>query len=181
VFEENPFLAKFYEDRERYAFQTQMFFLLSRYYQQRRNVPRLLEEKHPLISDYTFDKDALFARNTLSGDELEMYNQLHAVLAEKIPVPTLILYLRAQTDTLMRRIALRDRSYERSMDRDYIDMVNRAYDDYFLPKAKEDSVLVVESDDLDFVHDEEDLRNIENLLRQRLQMPPYQPGLPIKK
>jgi deoxyguanosine kinase len=158
-----------------------MFFLLNRYYQQRRNVPRLLEEKHPLISDYTFDKDALFARNTLSGDELEMYNQLHAVLAEKIPAPTLILYLRAQTDTLMRRIALRDRSYERSMDRGYIDMVNRAYDDYFLPKAKEDGVLVIESDDLDFVHDEEDLRNIENLIRQQLQMPPYQPGLPIEK
>ena len=68
-----------------------------------------------------------------------------------------------------------------STNQHYIDMVNRAYDDYFLPKAKEDSVLVVESDDLDFVHDEEDLRNIENLLRQRLQMPPYQPGLPIKK
>ena len=110
-----------------------------------------------------------------------MYNQLHAVLAEKIPAPTLILYLRAQTDTLMRRIALRDRSYERSMDRGYIDMVNRAYDDYFLPKAKDDGVLVIESDDLDFVHDEEDLRNIENLIRQQLQMPPYQPGLPIEK
>ena len=111
IFEENPFLAKFYEDRARYAFQTQMFFLLSRYYQQRRGVSELLGKEKMLISDYTFDKDALFAKNTLDGDELEMYNQLHAVLAEKIPVPDLILYLRASTDTLMRRITLRDLPY----------------------------------------------------------------------
>jgi deoxyguanosine kinase len=179
IFEENPFLAKFYEDRTRYAFQTQMFFLLSRYYQQRRGVSELLGKEKTLISDYTFDKDALFAKNTLDGDELEMYNQLHAVLAEKIPDPDLILYLRATTNTLMRRITLRDRPYERDMDRDYIDMVNVAYDDYFLKSDAERSVLVIDSDEMDFVHNQDDLNWIENRIRQRLQMPPFQPELPI--
>jgi deoxyguanosine kinase len=179
IFEENPFLAKFYEDRNRYAFQTQMFFLLSRYYQQRRGVSELLGKEKTLISDYTFDKDALFAKNTLDGDELEMYNQLHAVLAEKIPDPDLILYLRATTNTLMRRITLRDRPYERDMDRDYIDMVNVAYDDYFLKSDAERSVLVIDSDEMDFVHNQDDLNWIENRIRQRLQMPPFQPELPI--
>lgn len=179
IFEENPFLAKFYEDRTRYAFQTQMFFLLSRYYQQRRGVSELLGKEKTLISDYTFDKDALFAKNTLDGDELEMYNQLHAVLAEKIPDPDLILYLRATTNTLMRRITLRDRPYERDMDRDYIDLVNVAYDDYFLKSDAERSVLVIDSDEMDFVHNQDDLNWIENRIRQRLQMPPFQPELPI--
>jgi len=180
IFEENPFLSKFYEDRVRYAFQTQMFFLLSRYYQQRRGVSDLLGDNRILISDYTFDKDALFARNTLEGDELEMYNQLHAVLAEKIPEPDLIVYLRATTDTLMRRIALRDRPYERDMDRDYIDMVNVAYDDYFLQAKSGKQVLVIDSDEIDFVHIQDDLNWIERRIRQRLQLPPFQAELPIE-
>ena len=179
VFEENPFLSKFYEDRDRYAFQTQMFFLLSRYDQQKRSVPSLLGESLPLISDYTFSKDALFARITLTGDELEMYNQLHSALAEKIPTPDLIVYLRAKTDALMQRITLRDRPYERSMDRSYIDLVNRAYDEYFLKQDAQSSVLIIDSNDLDFVHNEDDLRWIENSIRQKLHLPPFQPELPI--
>jgi len=180
IFEENPFLSKFYEDRVRYAFQTQMFFLLSRYYQQRRGVPDLLKEDKILISDYTFDKDALFARNTLTGDELEMYNQLHSVLAEKIPNPNLIVYLRATTDTLMRRITLRDRPYERDMDQAYIDMVNVAYDNFFLQPEEDKQVLVIDSDEMDFVHIQDDLNWIERRIRQRLRMPPFQPELPIE-
>jgi len=181
IFEENPFLAKFYEDRVRYAFQTQMFFLLSRYYQQRRSVPKLMmDEKKILISDYTFDKDALFARITLDGDELEMYGQLHNVLAEKIPSPDLIIYLRATTDTLMHRITLRDRPYERSMQREYIEMVNANYDDYFLLPKNEERVLVIDSNGLDFVHNEGDLQRIESCIRQRMRMPPFQQELPIE-
>lgn len=179
IFEENPFLSKFYEDRVRYAFQTQMFFLLSRYYQQRRSVPKLMmEEKKILISDYTFDKDALFAQITLDGDELEMYGQLHAVLAEKIPSPDLTVYLRATTDTLMHRITLRDRPYERSMESEYIALVNTTYDEYFLHPKNEKRVLVINSNEMDFVHNENDLQWIENRIRQRMHMPPFQPELP---
>ena len=99
VFEENPFLSDFYADRARYAFQTQIFFLLSRYHQQRRSVPDVLESGQSLIADYTFDKDALFARINLSGDELVMYYRVHEALAEKIVLPDLLVHLLADTDS----------------------------------------------------------------------------------
>ncbi|HJW84121.1 MAG TPA: deoxynucleoside kinase, partial [Anaerolineae bacterium] len=103
VFEENPFLSDFYADRARYAFQTQIFFLLSRYRQQHEVIPRALARR-PLISDYTFAKDSLFAHLNLGGDELAVYEKLHSALAEKIPKPSLLVYLRASLDTLMARI-----------------------------------------------------------------------------
>src|SRR5512136_17191 len=95
VFEENPFLSDFYSDRARYAFQTQIFFLLSRYHQQRRGVTAIVETGKSLLSDYTFAKDSLFARINLKGDELEMYNRVHEALAEKIVMPDLLVYLQA--------------------------------------------------------------------------------------
>lgn len=179
VFEENPFLSSFYQDRARYAFQTQMFFLLSRYYQQRRSVPDMLVQNRALLSDYTFDKDALFARINLSGDELEMYNKLHEALAEKIPAPDLIVYLRATTETLMQRITMRDRSYERAMERDYIAVLNNEYDEYFMHPNANRPVLVIDSNGLDFVHKAEDLDWIDNRIRQALRLPPFQIELPI--
>ncbi len=179
VFEENPFLSDFYTDRARFAFQTQIFFLLSRYQQQRRNVPTLLASGQHLISDYTFEKDALFAGINLLGDELVMYQRVQEALAEKIPLPDLIVYLRASTDTLMQRISLRDRSYERSMERGYIDELNRAYDAFFLERPNSVPVLTIESDLLDYVRHPEDLQWIENRIRQALQMPPFQPELPL--
>src|SRR5215213_3129502 len=87
VFEENPFLSDFYADRARYAFQTQIFFLLSRYHQQKSSVPQALAEGRNLISDYTFAKDALFARIIIKADELDMYHRVHEALGEKIPKP----------------------------------------------------------------------------------------------
>ncbi len=179
VFEENPFLSNFYQDRGRYAFQTQMFFLLPRYHQQRRNVPEMLASGKALLSDYTFEKDALFARTNLDVDELDMYYKLHSALAEKIPPPDLTVYLRASTDTLMHRITLRDRSFERSMERDYIDSLNSAYDDCFLQPEDNRPILIIDSNELDFVKNEEDLKWIENRIRQRLHLPPFQPELPI--
>lgn len=180
VFEENPFLSDFYSDRARYAFQTQMFFLLSRYQHQRQTVSKLLEEKNRLVSDYTFEKDALFARINLKGDELEMYYRIHRALAEKIIAPDLIVYLRANTETLMQRIAMRDRTYERNMELDYIEELNQAYETFFLENTERVSpVLVIDSNQLDFVRSSEDLRWIENRIRQALQLAPFQPELPI--
>jgi len=179
VFEENPFLSNFYTDRARYAFQTQIFFLLSRYHQQNRNVPTLLAENKPLISDYTFEKDALFARINLQGDELGMYSRVHAALAEKMIPPDVVVYLRASTDILMQRIALRDRSYERNMERNYIAALNHAYDEFFIKSDQHTPVLVLDSDGLDFVQNPTDLDWIENRIRQALQLAPYQPQLPI--
>lgn len=177
VFEENPFLSNFYANRAQYAFQTQMFFLLSRYRQQNQRVPELLETGNHLISDYTFDKDSLFARINLQGDELEMYYKIHEALAEKIPLPDLMVYLRADTNVLMQRIAMRDRPYERTMERDYIHDLNLAYDDYFINHEHTSKVLILDCNELDFVRNEEQLELIENQIRQVLQLPPYQPTL----
>lgn len=184
VFEENPFLSDFYGDRERYAFQTQIFFLLSRYHQQRRSVPKLLSSGANLLADYTFEKDALFAGINLKGDELDMYNRVHEALAEKIPVPDLVVYLRADTDVLMQRIALRDRTYERNMERAYIDELNQAYDEYFFDRhrsggADKSPVLVIDTNHLDYVHSAESLRWVENRIRLALRMSPFQAELPL--
>jgi len=184
VFEENPFLSDFYSDRQRYAFQTQIFFLLSRYYQQRRSVPELLKRGEPLITDYTFAKDALFARINLIGDELEMYYRVHDALAEKIPMPNLIVYLRAETAVLMQRIASRDRPYERNMELEYIDQLNRAYDSFFIENQARNvtgnvAVLALDTNELDYVRRVEDLKWVENRIRQALKQVPFQASLPL--
>jgi deoxyguanosine kinase len=183
VFEENPFLSDFYADRERYAFQTQIFFLLSRYHQQRQALSKVEKEiNHDgvnLISDYTFEKDALFARVNLEGDELEMYYRVHEALAEKIPLPNLIVYLRASTDVLMQRIAFRDRPYERNMSSGYIDQLNQAYEKHFSDHQGGAPILVIDTDDLDFVRYPDHLKWVENRLRQALKLPPFQQELPL--
>jgi deoxyguanosine kinase len=179
VFEENPFLSSFYGDRARYAFQTQMFFLMSRYHQQRRGATSFLETGLPLISDYTFEKDALFARINLQGDELDMYYRVQEALAEKIPMPDMTVYLRARTDTLMARIAHRDRPYERNMEPDYIAQLNHAYDDFYIVQPHSAPVLVLDTDDLDYVRNSDDLHQIEDRIRQALQIAPFQPQLPL--
>ena len=169
VFEENPFLSDFYGDRARYAFQTQIFFLLSRYHQQLRSVPVLLAEKGNLISDYTFAKDALFAQINLEGDELEMYSRVHEALAEKMQHPDLLVYLRADTNVLMQRIAMRDRHYERNMEDSYIEQLNQAYDQFFSKPYNGTPVLTIDSNSLDFVRKPDDFSLIENQIRESLQ------------
>jgi len=179
VFEENPFLGSFYADRERYAFQTQMFFLLSRYQQQKKGVLQAFSDGENLISDYTFEKDSLFARINLKGDELDMYYRVHEALAEKIQRPDLTVFLRADTDLLLQRIALRDRPYERDMDPNYIEQVNEAYNNHFLSGSYTHPLLVIDTNHLDYVRYPEDLHWVENRIRQALQLPPFQPELPL--
>ena len=180
VFEENPFLSDFYSDRARYAFQTQIFFLLSRYHQQRRTVNELLAQSDQLVADYTFEKDALFAQINLHGDELEMYYRVHEALAEKIVPPELVVYLRAETDTLMQRIAQRDRHYERNMERAYIEELNQAYENFFSEsQSRRSPVLAIDTNQLDYVRREEDLEWVAERIRQTLKMTPYQPELPF--
>jgi len=185
IFEENPFLSDFYADRERYAFQTQIFFLLSRYHQQRRSVPDVLVKDQNLIADYTFDKDGLFASINLHGDELEMYYRVHEALAEKISPPDLIVYLRASTETLMQRIALRDRSYERNMEKAYIQELNRAYELYFgSPHTggyhPSIPILVIDTDSLDFVRNQEHLKLVDERIRRAIKLVPFQSELPLE-
>jgi deoxyguanosine kinase len=178
VFEENPFLANFYTDRERYAFQTQIFFLLSRYHQQRAVSKFIIPGKN-LIADYTFKKDALFAGINLKGDELDTYHQVHDALAEKIHLPDLIVYLQASTDVLMQRIAHRDRPYERDMDMAYIDELNQAYEAFFGAGYAGPKILAINTNKLNYVADPDDLKHVENRIRQALEMAPFQTELPL--
>ena len=166
VFEENPFLSDFYTDRARYAFQTQIFFLLSRYRQQHQAVPNALT-RGPLFSDYTFAKDSLFAHLNLSGDELTVYEKLHTALAEKIPAPDLLVYLRADLDTLMTRIAMRDRPYERGMDRNYIDSLRLAYEGFFTAYTAS-PVLVIDTNNRNIVADSQAYADVRERIRSAL-------------
>ncbi|MEM7335223.1 MAG: deoxynucleoside kinase [Chloroflexota bacterium] len=175
VFEENPFLASFYDDRARYAFQTQIFFLLSRYHQQNQAVPESLI-KGNLISDYTFAKDELFAWLNLKDDELAMYGRVHAALAEKLPKPNLIVYLHADHEVVMRRIALRDRPYERDMDPTYIKDLANAYEAW-LQGLSEQAVLTIDVTDLDFLSNSEHLDQVVSIIQDALAQ--QTDGLPV--
>ncbi|MBX3005450.1 MAG: deoxynucleoside kinase [Anaerolineales bacterium] len=179
VFDENPFLSDFYGDRARYAFQTQIFFLLSRYHQQNSFMPEILTQGKNLITDYTFAKDALFARINLVGDELDMYYKVHDALAEKIQLPELIVYLQASTDVLMQRIARRDRPYERQMERAYIDTLNTEYESFFDDFFKGVPVLRIPTDALDIVSSPAAQDHVEQAIRQALAQAPRQTQLPL--
>lgn len=174
-FEENPFLADFYADRERYAFQTQIFFLLSRYRQQQA-VPAMCRQGL-VLSDYTFMKDRLFANLNLRGDELTVYERVHRALAENIPLPELVVYLRAETETLIERIAIRDRPYERDMDRTYIEALNRVYEGFFTA-YRDSPVLIIDTDDLNIVAEPDDLDHVAGKVRAAIGQAAWQDPLP---
>lgn len=173
VFEENPFLARFYQDRARYGFQTQLFFLLSRYEQQQ----RLSAIQESLVTDYIFAKDQLFAQQNLSGDELATYERVYEALAATIHLPDLVVYLRADTPVLMAQIARRDRPYERNMDEGYIESLRVAYDQYFAHYSAT-PLLVIDMNELDFVQYSEDRGKIINQIRGALGVGPRQASLP---
>ncbi len=165
AFEENPFLGDFYRDRSRYAFQTQIFFLLSRYRQQQA-LAKLLETGS-VLSDYVFGKDRLFAQENLAGDELATYEQLYAALSPSVPEADLVVYLYAETDVLMDRIAVRDRSIERSMSRDYIERLRVAYERFF-GSYDESPVVRIDCSELDFVRKPADLALVSDRIRSVL-------------
>jgi deoxyguanosine kinase len=150
IVEENPFLSKFYADRAGYAFQTQIFFLLSRFRQQQSLFQHDLFSA-TLIADYLFAKDRIFANLNLSDDELALYDQIATILEQRILKPDLVIYLQARTDVLMSRIHWRGRDFERDMDSEYIDALNRAYN-YFFHHYQGTPLLVVNTDELDFVN-----------------------------
>jgi len=163
-FDENPFLADFYLDPERYAFQTQLFFLLSRYRQQQEL--RQTEVFHKLvISDYMFVKDRLFASLNLDDKEMSLYDSVAKILEKNILNPDLVIYLQAETPKLMERITLRGRDFEKNMSLDYIDALNQVYNEYFF-RYQESPLLIINTNDIDFVHNEEDLEEVIRHIRQ---------------
>ena len=150
---ENPFLVDFYKNRKRYALSCQLYFLISRFQQQQQLIVRDLFAQR-IVSDYLFLKDSIFASVNLSQRELALYNKIAPVLARDIPRPDLVIYLEATTPVLLDRIRRRNLPFERSIDYEYIEMLNNAYDYCFFHYA-ETPLLVVKTDGIDFVNNTE--------------------------
>lgn len=161
-FEVNPFLEKFYDNRKRYAFQTQMFFLVNRYKQQQDlNQGNLFTDY--LISDYIFEKDKIFAYLNLSGEEIKLYESIFPLLCRNVRQPDLVVYLQASVDRLMYNIKKRSRAIEKNIARTYIAELSDAYNDFFFD-YKSTPLLIVNSSEIDFVNSDADFDELFNAL-----------------
>ena len=162
-FAENPFLVEFYKDPERYAFQTQLFFLLSRYRQQQQLQQTELFTK-TLISDYMFIKDRLFAALNLNEKEMSLYNRVAQILEKSVSSPDLVIFLQSDTDRLMHNIKIRGREYEKMIDWKYIDALNQMYNEFFF-RYNSSPLLIINTNDIDFVNNKNDLEEIIQFIR----------------
>ena len=163
-FEENPFLKDFYNNQDRYAFQTQLFFLLSRY-SQHQDLKQVDIFSKILISDYMFIKDRLFASLNLNDREMVLYDNVAKILEKDIVYPDLAVFLQADTDKLMSNIKNRGRQYEQDIDWDYIDSLNQVYNEYFFRYDK-GPLLIINTNDIDFVNNKDDLQGILKFLNE---------------
>ncbi|MBD3223678.1 MAG: AAA family ATPase [Caldithrix sp.] len=157
-FEQNPFLEDFYREPEHYAFQTQMFFLLSRF-RQYQELQQLDLFHQRIISDYLFEKDRIFATLNLSEKEMKLYDGIARLMEKEIVWPDLVIYLQSSTDHLMHNIKNRGRSYEKNIGYDYINSLNDLYNTFFF-HYKKTPLLVINTDELDFEHIERDYKDI---------------------
>jgi deoxyadenosine/deoxycytidine kinase len=162
--ENNPFLLRFYKDRRRWAFQTQLFFLLSRYRQQEEMAQHELFS-NVTITDVFLPKDRIFASLNLSPDELVLYDQVYGLLRGRLPNPDLVIYLHAETDVLMQRVNQRGREYEKELSWEYLDALNRAYNEFFFAYA-DTPLLVIQTTAIDFVKIPSDLSALIRQIRQ---------------
>lgn len=158
-FEENPFLPKFYKDRERYAFPTQMSFLASRFQQQQEMLNKDLFQQMT-ISDYIFEKDRIFARLNLENDELALYDTIFKIMAGISAQPDLVIYLQSNVDRLMQNIRERDRDYERDISRSYLKELSDAYNHFFHHYNKS-PLMIINTSEIDFVSNEKHVDYIE--------------------
>jgi len=154
----NPFLSDFYKDKERYAFQTQLFFLFNRYQQLLHLSQREIFEA-VTFTDYTFAKDRIFANLNLDENEIALYNRIYGFLDARLAKPSLVVFIQATTDVLMNRIRMRGLEYERPITEEYVDQVNRAYNCFFFHYV-ETPLLVVNTSDIDFVNQPDDLMGL---------------------
>ncbi|MGY8765082.1 MAG: deoxynucleoside kinase [Fidelibacterota bacterium] len=163
-FDENPFLPDFYKDPERFAFQTQLFFLLQRYRQQQ-ELRQVDMFQKLLITDYMFVKDRLFASLNLSEKEMQLYDTVANLLERNIIKPDLVIYLQADTDTLMKNIAKRGREMETGITYEYIDALSQVYTEYFF-RYQDTPLVIINTNNIDFVHNEDDLKEVIKYIRQ---------------
>jgi deoxyadenosine/deoxycytidine kinase len=161
--QDNPFLARFYQDPQRHAMSTQLFFLFQRINELRDQAQMDLFNTRT-VSDYLFEKDALFARLNLSEDEYKLYQNIYQSLAPQAPTPDLVIYLQASTDTLIERVQRRGRNYERSVSNDYLNRLGNSYGEFF-HHYEEAPLMMVNSENLNFVDNDDDFK----LLLERLE------------
>jgi deoxyguanosine kinase len=157
-FEVNPFLENFYSDRKRYAFQTQMFFLINRFKQQEELNQENLFTEH-IVSDYVFDKDRIFAYLNLSGEELNLYESIFPLLSRSLRKPDLVVFLQSSVDRLMYNIRKRSRKIERNLTRSYIEELSDSYNHFFF-RYSSTPLLIVNSTEIDFVKNDGDFNEL---------------------
>ena len=174
VVEENPFLPDFYKDQEKFAFQTQLFFLLSRYRQQQELWQPDLFHRY-IFSDYIFSKDRIFAQLTLSDNEMLLYDQVFQILDTRVLKPDLVVYLQARIETLLDRIKRRGRAFEKNFDPEYLKRLASTYNDYFFHYS-DTPLLVVDTSDINVADSEGDFQDlVKSILRHRGGMEFYKP------
>jgi deoxyadenosine/deoxycytidine kinase len=164
VVEENPFLARFYDDPEAWAFQTQLFFLLSRYKQQLQ-IPQRELFAQSVVSDYIFAKDQIFATINLGEEELALYRTIVPLLEARVTRPDLVIYLQATTEVLLERIRRRGRSFEREISREYLETLSEAYNHFFF-HYEETPLLIVNTNEMDLVGIEGDYDRLLEMIRE---------------
>ena len=163
-FEDNPFLPDFYNDPERFGFQTQLFFLLQRYRQQQ-DLRQVDMFQKLLITDYMFVKDRLFASLNLGDKVMHLYDTVASLLERNIIKPDLVIYLQADTDVLMKNIEKRGRNMERNVTWEYIDALNQVYTEYFF-RYQDTPLVIINTNNIDFVENENDLKEVIDYIRQ---------------
>lgn len=157
----NPFLPSFYQNPEAFAFQTQLYFLVSRYSQQKEMVQPALLEKQQLVCDYLFAKDVLFAKMNLPPEEYELYLKIYKLLDQKLPKPDVTIFLQAKPEVLLERIQKRQKEYEAGIDPDYVLAVSQNYSEFFF-QYNESPLLVVNVSDIDFVNQKLDYQMLKD-------------------
>ena len=156
--EDNPFLTSFYKDPKRFAFQTQLFFVLRRF-QRQEEINQIDLFRRVVVSDFLFDKDRIFARLNLDDREFSLYEQVFNLLKVKSAKPDLVIFLQARTDVLKERIRKRNRDYEKSINISYLDQINQAFNEFFF-HYNETPLLVINASEIDFVNVPADLDNL---------------------
>lgn len=162
--EDNPFIRSFYGDPRRFAFQTQLFFMLSRYQQQLELKQEDLFQR-ATVCDYIFQKDRIFAYLTLSEAELTLYDRIYKMLDARVPSPDLVVYLQARPEVLLERIRARNREWERPIRLPYLEQVVQSYNDYFFHYTRT-PLLVINTSDIDFVEKEQHLDAVMEAIRR---------------
>ncbi len=171
IVDENPFLGKFYENIDEWSFQTEMFFLCNRYKQLSDVKSHIIQNEKPVVADYHIFKNLIFAKRTLAPSEYEKYEAIYNILTSDMPRPNMVIHLHASLDTLMNRIKMRGRDFEKLISRDYIDQLSKDYHEFiqqFKVKHPDIRVIELDGDQIDFVQNKVDLQKVLEIVKTSL-------------